>query len=136
MSRDLGLQKVRFTGFLNHAEISGIWARSACSIIPSIWKEPFGMVVLEAWSKGRPVIAHRIGALPEIISHGSDGLLVPQDNPQELGDAIHSILTNTAFGEAMGKAGLKTLRERYSKQIWLDAIRPVFEDPKVLGNAL
>jgi len=135
MSRDLGLQKVRFTGFLNHTEISGIWARSACSIIPSIWKEPFGMVVLEAWSKGRPVIAHRIGALPEIISHGSDGLLVPQDNPQELADAIHSILTNTTFGEAMGKAGLKTLQERYSKQIWMDAIRQVFEDPKVLGNA-
>ena len=35
----------------------------------------------------------------------------------------------------MGKAGLKTLQERYSKQIWMDAIRQVFEDPKVLGNA-
>lgn len=135
MSRELALENVRFTGFLSHTEMIGIWERAACSIVPSIWKEPFGMVVLEAWARGRPVIAHRIGALSEIISHGEDGMLVAKDDSQELADAIQAILSNAASGEAMGKAGLKMLQERYSKKIWQNAIRPVFEDPKANGNA-
>jgi glycogen(starch) synthase len=128
MVRDASLKNVRFTGFLERRAMEELWAKAACSIVPSIWKEPFGMVVLEAWERGRPVIAHRIGALPEIISHGTDGLLVGQENPQELAEAILSIVKNPAAGESMGRAGRKKLQERYSKKTWQDAIRPVFED--------
>jgi len=126
MSRDLALRNVRFTGFLKHAEMPEIWERAACSIVPSVWKEPFGMVVLEAWSKGRPVIAHRIGALPEIISHGSDGLLVSPGHPAELADAIRSLLLKPEPGRSMGLAGLQKLKEKHSKLTWQDAINPIF----------
>ena len=135
MVRDASLKNVRFTGFLERRAMEELWANAACSIVPSIWKEPFGMVVLEAWERGRPVVAHRIGALPEIIAHGTDGLLVGQENPQELAEAILSILTNPTAGESMGRAGRKKLQERYSKKTWQDAIRPVFENLNALRQS-
>jgi glycosyltransferase involved in cell wall biosynthesis len=125
MVREGGIRNIRFTGFLNHQEMKEIWSKSACSVVPSIWKEPFGMVVLEAWAKGRPVVAHHIGALPEIITDGADGLLVPEDQPEQLGEAILSLLQNPVRAERMGHDGRKKLREKYSRKTWADAIRPV-----------
>lgn len=86
------------------------------------------MVVLEAWAKGRPVVAHRIGALPEIIGDGVDGLLVPENSPGELAEAILSLLKNPVRAGEMGWAGLQKLKERYSKNVWMDAMKPVLSN--------
>jgi len=126
MARNKELRNVRFTGFLEHAQMDQIWMNAACSIIPSVWKEPFGMVVLEAWAKGRPVVAHRIGALPEIITDDRDGLLVEADSAQQLSEAILKIFQNPCAGEAMGKAGFEKLNTLYSKNRWQNAINPIF----------
>lgn len=126
MVRSRSLRSVCFTGFLEQEAMASIWGKAACSIVPSIWKEPFGMVVLESWAKGRPVIAHRIGALEEIVSDGTDGLLVPVDEPGSLAEAILSLLKNPARGQAMGHAGAEKLRHQYSKQGWQDAMKGVF----------
>ena len=125
MIREEKIRNVRLTGFLNHQEMDEIWSKSACSIIPSIWKEPFGMVVLEAWAKGRPVIAHRIGALPEIISAGLDGLLVSENSPEELASAILSLLQNPERAGEMGRAGWEKLKGRYSESTWIETMKPV-----------
>jgi glycosyltransferase involved in cell wall biosynthesis len=122
----LNLTNVRFTGFLDHEGIAGIWERTACSIVPSIWKEPFGMVVLEAWAKGRPVVAHALGSLPELIRHGEDGLVVAPDDPRVMADAILSILNDPAKGAAMGRSGFQNLNERFSLMEWQEKIRPIF----------
>jgi len=126
--RSKRLRNVSFTGFLEHAQMAAIWEQSACSIVPSVWKEPFGMVVLESWAKGRPVIAHRIGALEEIVSDGTDGLLVPVDAPGALSEAILSILDNPDRGQAMGRAGADRLKIQYSKTRWQNAICGVFSN--------
>lgn len=126
IARNKNLRNVRFTGFLEHKQMAQIWENAACSIIPSIWKEPFGMVVLEAWAKGRPVVAHKIGALPEIITHERDGLLVSPDSVQELSDSILEILMKPAESELMGKAGAEKLKTHFSKSLWQDSIRPIF----------
>lgn len=128
MVRSKRLRNVSFTGFLEHAQMAAIWEQSACSIVPSVWKEPFGMVVLESWAKGRPVIAHRIGALEEIVSDGTDGLLVPVDEPGALAEAILSILDNPDRGQAMGRAGADRLKIQYSKTRWQNAICGVFSN--------
>jgi glycosyltransferase involved in cell wall biosynthesis len=125
MAIALNLSNVRFTGFLDHAGIAGIWERTACSIVPSIWKEPFGMVVLEAWAKGRPVVAHALGALPELIRHGEDGLVVAPDDPRIMADAILSILNDPAKGAAMGRRGEARLTQDFGRKGWMEKIRPI-----------
>ena len=122
----LSLKNVHFTGFLAPDETKVIWERSACSVVSSIWKEPFGMVVLEAWAQGRPVVAHRIGALPEIIQADEGGLLVSPDDPMELAEAMLSILQNPEGGKLMGLKGLERLKRDFSQAVWREKIHSVF----------
>jgi len=121
----LKLKNVLFTGFLNHEETLRIWERSACSVVPSIWKEPFGMVVLEAWAKGRPVVAHDIGALSEIIRNGVNGYLVAPDDPGMMAEAILRILNDPVRGASMGSEGMRRLKENFSREIWWGKVRGV-----------
>jgi len=120
MVKDRSLKNVQFTGFLDQEAMKPIWENAACSIIPSIWMEPFGMVVLEAWAKERPVIAHRIGALPELIDEGVNGCLVAPDSPQEMADAILSIIQNPSQSAEMGRMGFAKLQSDFTKERWLE----------------
>ena len=85
------------------------------------------MVVMEAWAKKRPVIAHRIGALPEIITEGSDGLLVTPNHPRELAVAMLSILQNPDQGRDMGERGHLRLKTQYNKSRWITEVNNVFK---------
>ena len=64
-------------------------ARARCVIVPVRWREPFGMVMVEAMASGRPVVALRRGAVPEIVRHGVTGWIC--DDPAELPDALHRV---------------------------------------------
>ena len=88
------------------------------------------MVVLEAWARGRPVVAHRIGALPEIIKEDEEGILVHPDDPMEMAKAILSILQNPKKGELMGINGLERLRKDFSQSVWQEKIHSVFRQIK------
>ncbi len=64
---------VEFLGELSQADRDHLFAESYASLMPGGWPEPFGLVAIEAMACGTPVIARRIGALPEIIRDGIDG---------------------------------------------------------------
>jgi glycosyltransferase involved in cell wall biosynthesis len=64
---------VEFLGELSQADRDQLFAESYASLMPGSWPEPFGLVAIEALATGTPVIARRIGALPEIIRDGVDG---------------------------------------------------------------
>ena len=127
MVRAMALRNVHFTGFLSHEDQSAIWAKSAFSVVPSIWKEPFGMVVLEAWAKGRPVIAHRIGGIPEIITEGKEGLLVKPDDSLAMAQAMRRLMDHPEEAEAMGRAGTEKLRSEFNKNMWLEKFTRLIE---------
>ena len=64
---------VEFLGELAQADRDRLMAESYAALMPGSWPEPFGLVAIEALAAGTPVIARRIGALPEIIREGVDG---------------------------------------------------------------
>lgn len=64
---------VEFLGELDQADRDRLFAESYASLMPGSWPEPFGLVAIESLATGTPVIARRIGALPEIIRDGVDG---------------------------------------------------------------
>ena len=123
MVSTLSLKNVHFTGFLEVSQQREIWAKAACSVVPSIWKEPFGMVVLEAWAQGRPVIANRIGGLTEIINDGGDGFLVSSDDPHEMARAILRVLDNPKDSGLMGDSGRERLLREFSQNVWLEKFK-------------
>jgi len=88
---------------------------------PSIWEEPFGMVNVEAMASGLPVVATRMGGIPEIFEHGG-ALLVPANDAAAIANAIERLIVNPAERKAIAEAGLRSFQARFS---W-DAVRQTY----------
>jgi glycosyltransferase involved in cell wall biosynthesis len=121
-----GLPGVEFLGFIDREKQEAIWQQALFSLVPSVWIEPFGMTVLEAWAKGRPVVAHRIGALPELIEHGVSGLLAAPDDVSDLAAQMDRLLSAPAEAAAMGQAGHVRLKAHFNRDRWLGQIAKIY----------
>ena len=78
--------------------------------------------LLEALALERPVVATRVGGIPEIVTHGESGLLVPPANPAAMADAILRLLDDPRLAASCGAAGRRTVETRYG----LDAMAARF----------
>lgn len=102
-------QNVTFAGHQDSTIVRQAMADARAVIMPSQWFEAFGLVAIEAMMVGTPVIASRVGALPDIIKHGVTGLLVEPTDIAGLRQAVSKLARDDATVSAMGLAG----RERY-----------------------
>ena len=127
MASDLNLANVVFTGFLNKEQQASLWSNSSALVVPSIWDEPFGMVVLEAWAKERPVVAYAKGALPELIQHGVNGLLADPFSVEALAKNIQELIDKPDLGLRLGKAGNLRLKDEFNRTLWLSRIESVYK---------
>jgi glycosyltransferase involved in cell wall biosynthesis len=75
--------------------------------------------VLEAMACGKPVIASRVGGIPEEVLHGVTGLLVEKANVSELGDALCDLLNQPERATSMGESGRKRVKEVFSMSEFL-----------------
>jgi len=80
------------------------WRRSAIAVVPSVWAEPFGIVVIEAMAAGSPVIGSNVGGVPEIVDDGVSGLLVPPGDVAALRAALEDLMGDPDRRAAMGAA--------------------------------
>lgn len=78
----LSLADTEFLGELTGPERDRLLAGSYATLMPGAWPEPFGLVAIESLACGTPVIARRVGALPEVVRHDIDGFLA--DDPQQM----------------------------------------------------
>ena len=125
-ARDKGLSNVEFRGFVPAEAKTDLWAGARFLIAPSIWEEPFGLVVLEAWAHGRSVIASNRGSFPEIINAG--GLLCSPDSPVEFAATIQKMFQSDDLAAKMAAAGQKQLCASFCQEIWVNRIRSVYGD--------
>jgi glycosyltransferase involved in cell wall biosynthesis len=106
-------------------------AFDACDlfVMPSRY-DSFGIVYLEAWRCGKPVIGARVGAIPEVIEEGKDGLLVEFGEVDQLASAIISLLNTPDLSKEMGETGRKKVIDRFNWQKNVGKIEDVFEGAK------
>lgn len=98
---------------------------AAVAVYPSR-RESFGVATLEAEAVGVPVIASRVGGLPEVLDDGATGWLVDPDDPAGLAEAIHRVLDDPAGAEAMGRRGRQLVEQRFSWEAALAAMEGVY----------
>jgi glycosyltransferase involved in cell wall biosynthesis len=79
------------------------WARSVLGVVPSTWDEPSPSAALEAMLAGRPVVASRVGGLPDIVVDGQTGLLVPPGDAAALRTALRTLSRDEARRLRMGE---------------------------------
>lgn len=121
------LPNVKFLGFLDKEAQRRAWAECSFAVIPSIVPETFGMIVLEAWARQRPVVAYRIGALAETIEDGVNGLLVEPGDTLGLSKAIERLSNNPEEARQMGLAGEKRLKSVFARTVWLDRMDHIYQ---------
>jgi glycosyltransferase involved in cell wall biosynthesis len=120
------LTKVRFAGFISREQQLQLWREASFGVVPSIWLEPFGLVVLEAWAQARPVVAHRLGALPELIEHGRTGRLADANFAQSLANELSAAFDQPAETAAMGRAGYERLLKDFTRARWEADLKSVY----------
>jgi glycosyltransferase involved in cell wall biosynthesis len=85
--------------------------------VPTVYREPKGLYVLEAWANGVPVVLPAHGAFPELVESTGGGLLVAPDSIDELAEGLRMILTDHAFRARAGLAGEAAVRERFTAEV-------------------
>ncbi|HKK19988.1 MAG TPA: glycosyltransferase family 4 protein [candidate division Zixibacteria bacterium] len=127
MIAELGLgENVRITGWLDNRNIPEFVAQHHVVMMPSL-REAFGVAALDAYAAGRPVIASRVGGIPEVVIDGKTGILVPPGEVPPLADAILSLAENPAKITEMGRAGYQFTRENYTWDRSLDMMIDLYE---------
>ncbi|HEY6542086.1 MAG TPA: glycosyltransferase family 4 protein, partial [Ktedonobacteraceae bacterium] len=87
------------------------WRRSMLGLLPSVSQESCPTVIMEAMSEARPVIASRIGGIPDLVDDGQSGLLVEPGEPLALQLAIEQLLANPDLRQSMGRAASRKVVE-------------------------
>lgn len=103
---------VRFAGAVPAEDVPRMIARARAVVVPSVCAEGAGQVVLEAFASGVPVIASDAGALPEIVEHGRNGLVVPPGDGAALRAAATS-LADDAASARLGEGAFATWNARF-----------------------
>lgn len=117
---------VEFLGFLSDEMKPDAWRRAAFSVVPSIWQEPLGLVVFEAWERGRPVIVSDVGGLADSVEDGIDGLKVPMRDASAWSAAMNRLLHDPERCCGMAKAGLAKVRRDFTEENWLNRFESIY----------
>jgi L-malate glycosyltransferase len=82
----------------------------------SRWGEVFGWVIAEAMAYGRPVVATRVGGIPEVVSEPESGLLIPRGDVAALTENVVALMDDPARRISMGKAGREKVQTCFDLQ--------------------
>ena len=107
-------QAVTFHGRVPQDELIAHYDHSDILLVPSLWQEPFGLVVVEAMARGLPVIASNVGGPAEILTRGIDGLLIEPGSERELASAIKLLVHDPVKCAQLSKAARATVERRFT----------------------
>lgn len=129
LAHELGLgDAVTFTGWIPPGDVPDLINEATVVVMPSRWREPFGMVAVQTAQMERPLVAAATGGLAEIVETGKTGLLVPVDDSHALGEAILALLQNPVGTIAMGQAARRRAEETYNLATEITAYHRLYQE--------
>lgn len=96
-------------------------------LLPSI-HEPFGIVILEAWAAGLPVLASRVGGVPSFVNHGENGLLCKTNDKKEFCRAFRMVVDCKEMGRALACMGQRKAQSNYAWEHITSQLANLYED--------
>jgi glycosyltransferase involved in cell wall biosynthesis len=84
--------------------------------VPTVYREPNGLYVLEALANGVPVVQPRHGSFPELIEETGGGLLVEPGDADALAEALRGLASEPERGREMGRKGQQAVRDRFTAE--------------------
>ena len=117
---------VRFLGRRSPDELAGFYRHARVVVIPSLWLENAPLVAIEAAAHGRPVIASRVGGLPELVQDGKTGFVFDRGDSTGLAERLRLLLTDRSLAETFGAAAREQFAQRRSPAAHLEQVLAVY----------
>ncbi|MCE9544633.1 MAG: glycosyltransferase [Planctomycetia bacterium] len=115
--------RIEFLGSRTSQEVMDIVGGASFLVIPSIWYEPFGRTIIEAFARGTPVIGSRIGAISELLADGQTGFLFRHGDADDLAEKVRQMLRIPSLDEMRLAARREYLAKYTSESNYHDLIR-------------
>ncbi|MFB2938190.1 glycosyltransferase family 4 protein [Aerosakkonemataceae cyanobacterium BLCC-F154] len=96
-------------------------------VLPT-YSEPFGWVFIEAMAVGLPIIASRVNAIPEIVSHGETGFLIQPGDRADLANRIQQLIENRNLGREMGAKGRQIVEQKFNAHTNFQTLESIFRE--------
>jgi glycosyltransferase involved in cell wall biosynthesis len=105
---------VEMLGLIPPGQVRELTSRTRAVLVPSVWEEPFGLVVIEAMAAGAPAIAAGHGSFPELVTPGVDGILFRPGDPDALARAVADVAAHPEKYEGYGRRARETYEQRFN----------------------
>jgi glycosyltransferase involved in cell wall biosynthesis len=132
--RSLAPANVEFLGRLDMPQMAAFYRDARFLVVPSKWYEGCPLVVSEAMSHGIPVVASRIGGLPELIDEGTTGLLFQTGEDEELASEVKSLWNAPDRCGDMGMAGREKAEREYGEDTYYQRLMSAYEHAMALNR--
>lgn len=113
------------TGSLEPDRVAQLYSLADVTVLAS-FSEGVPVTLMEAMARGRPVVATRVGGVPELVEDGCSGLVVAPGDPDALAEALLRILEDTQFAGTLGQNGARKVREEFSIETAADQLAELF----------
>jgi glycosyltransferase involved in cell wall biosynthesis len=123
---ELGADNVEFVGRAPRDDLKDLLGGAMFVVAPSECYETFGLSIIESFALGKPVVASRIGAFPEIVDDGRTGLLFEPGNADELAERITRLSRDAAAREEMGREARSVVEAKFAPQSHYVALEEVY----------
>lgn len=123
---------IKFMGSLPYDQLRQLYRNALAVIVPSLWYEVFGLVVIEAFAMRTPVIVNNMGALPEMVNQSKGGLVY--DNEAELLEHVEHILINPQLREQLAENGYQAYWKYWTEEHHIDQYYKLILDIAALKN--
>jgi glycogen(starch) synthase len=125
-ARALGLEsRAEFLGWVPPDEVPRLINRATAVLMPSR-EDALPLVAIEAAQMARPVLAARVGGLPEVVTDGSTGLLVQPGSPRALAAAVERLLDAPELAERMGAAARRRAQEVFGLECHVESYEALY----------
>ncbi len=133
-TRDLGraLPPHVSTARLDLYEMPSAWHAARAAVVPSLWADPFPLVALEAMQAGTPVIASRVGGLPEVVQDELSGLLIEPGDVAGLRHAVTRLIADEHLHRSLSE-GASVRASEFTPELIIDQLESVYN--QVLAHA-
>ena len=105
--------RIIFLGELPHQQVLEQLRAATCLVMPSVWYETFGRIIVEAYAAGTPVIASRLGAMEELVVHQETGLLFEPGSASSLSQAVRALCSRSS-GQDVRNRARREFEDKYS----------------------
>jgi glycosyltransferase involved in cell wall biosynthesis len=126
-SEAAGLGNVEFPGYVSGQRLEDIIKGAGCVVVPSVSYENLPLSILEAFARGKPVVASRLGGIPELVRDGSTGYLFSPGDADSLASAVERTMAQEESRRRLGRQARELTETEYSPRSHYERIMALYE---------